>query len=52
LSIINNLGALYIDQDKLGKVEKIYKQALEKALRVEYILILNIVNNLGNLYKN
>ncbi len=55
LETVNNLGLLYIDQGKLGKVEKMYKYTLqgkEKALSLEYTSTLLIVNNLGILYKN
>ncbi len=51
--MVNNLGALYSDQGKLGEAEKMCQRALQdkkKALGLEHILMLDTVNNLGALY--
>lgn len=49
----HNLGILYSKQGKLDLAEQMYQQALqnlEKALGLDHISTLSIVNNLGNLY--
>lgn len=55
LDIVYCLGILYYNQGKLALAKQIYEQALrgyEIALGLEYTLILNIVHNLGILYRN
>ncbi len=52
---IHKLASLYTDQGKMQEAEAIYRQALkgyEKAWRPEHTSTLNMVNNLGILYKN
>jgi tetratricopeptide (TPR) repeat protein len=54
LRAVMRLGNLYAEQGKLGKAEKMYKQALqgkETALGPEHTSTLNTVKNLGNLYR-
>ena len=49
------MGIFYKNQDKLVEAKIIYLQALKdkkKTLKLDYTLILNIVNNLGALYSN
>ncbi|CAN9148983.1 unnamed protein product [Alternaria alternata] len=51
---IHNLGALYADQGKLDKAEKMYQRALqrfEEALGRDHTSTLATVNNLGILYR-
>jgi Tfp pilus assembly protein PilF len=57
LSIVNNLGAFYKNQNKLAKAEKMYIQALQdykEALGLElilsYLLVLNTIVNFNNLF--
>jgi tetratricopeptide (TPR) repeat protein len=55
LDTINNLGALYRNQDKYSEAEKMYQRALDgykKAWGPDHIFTLDTVNNLGNLYTN
>ncbi|KAH0538073.1 hypothetical protein FGG08_005335 [Glutinoglossum americanum] len=55
LATVNNLGCLYMDQDKLAETEAMYKQALagkEKTLGPDHASVLATVNNLGNLFKH
>jgi tetratricopeptide (TPR) repeat protein len=54
LDAIARLGLLFLDQDKLGKAEKMYQRALQgykQALGPKHLLTLNTVNGLGTLYK-
>ena len=52
-NIVNNLGILYSDQNKIKEAKKIYLRILigyEKAWGAEYTSILRIINNLRLLY--
>jgi hypothetical protein len=52
LSMVNNLGSLYADQDKLNETENMYSRALagyEKAWGPDHTLTLNTVDNLGEI---
>ena len=52
--MVYNLGILYANQGKLDKAEKMYQRILQgkkKVRDLNYLLILDIVNNLGALYK-
>jgi Tfp pilus assembly protein PilF len=52
---IHMLSYLYVDQGKLDEAEKMYQRALqgrEKALGADHTSTLDIVNNLGNLYRD
>jgi hypothetical protein len=58
LQTVNNLGILYSNQGKLAEAEEMYRRALqgfEKALGVDnaiiYILALNTILNLGDLFE-
>jgi tetratricopeptide (TPR) repeat protein len=53
LGTINNLGSLYLSQDKLEEAEAMYLRALHGkvvALGRNEMSTLNTVSNLGNLY--
>jgi Tfp pilus assembly protein PilF len=55
LLTVNNLGALYADQNKLAEAEKIYIRALqgwEEAFGPDHTSTLDTVNNLNILYAN
>jgi tetratricopeptide (TPR) repeat protein len=55
LTIFNNLGVLYRDQDRLEQAEEMYQKALQgrkKVLGAEHTSMLYTVNNLGTLYIN
>jgi tetratricopeptide (TPR) repeat protein len=53
LDMINSLGILYADQDKMTEAEAMCVRALqgyEEPLRAEHTSMLDTINNLGILY--
>lgn len=55
LRTANDLGLMYVDQDKLNEAELMYKRALagfEKAVGPNHQFTLCTINNLGILYRN
>jgi Tetratricopeptide repeat len=53
--MVNSLGILYRDQDRLKETEAMYQRALEgceKTLGLDYTWTLRTVSSLGNLYSD
>jgi hypothetical protein len=52
---VYDLGLLYADQGKIAEAEQMYQRTLngfEQTLGLEHMLTLDMVNDLGNLYRN
>jgi hypothetical protein len=57
LDIVNNLGNLYVNQNKLAEAEKMYiralqgwEEVLELELMLSYLLALNIIINFSDFF--